>query len=145
MSEECHRQTAAVERDFIERIINYLFLHLIQVFSPPRTTIALSDNIDSSQTSPSAAGTSQGGSTAEQKRRSHIKNGFETLQSLVPALANNPTNKVIMLDSIALSRTQWQNFAAPNWGHVRHGANIILFHHWNDTHSSGQHWIGLIV
>jgi len=66
----------------------------VTVFSPPRATIALSDNIDSSQTSPSAAGTSQGGSTAEQKRRSHIKNGFETLQSLVPALANNPTNKV---------------------------------------------------
>ncbi|XP_067934129.1 carbohydrate-responsive element-binding protein-like isoform X2 [Watersipora subatra] len=33
-------------------------------------------------------------STAEQKRRSNIKNGFEAIQTLVPALANNPNNKV---------------------------------------------------
>ena len=70
-------------------------LAIFQVFSPPRTSLSLSDNAESSQTSPSAAGPSQVGSTtAEQKRRTHIKNGFETLQTLVPALANNPNNKV---------------------------------------------------
>ena len=64
-----------------------LAIYTLQVFQSP--THEVRDSMAFSLTS-----------TAEQKRRSHIKNGFDAIQSLVPALANNPNNKVSLFNHV---------------------------------------------
>lgn len=113
-----HQSTNSFNSSSIDQqLMSYSPTSPVSITTPSHSPELMNDskapiNLDS-PTSPSRCGTGNGGSNsnrypprearrathihAEQKRRYNIKNGFDTLHSLIPQLQQNPNAKVYKL------------------------------------------------